>query len=347
MSKYKVSVLTAGKTIEIRESELKSPGPSQVLLKVEACAICTLEQRVYSGSMKNYPFAGGHEAAGRVVEAGKNVTALKKGDLAAVRLLTNCGECYYCRTGRENQCEVSFKTQIHDGIPGPGGLAEYMLVDSRTVFKVRDDLDPRYAALAEPLACCIHSIENGKISLGDDVVIIGAGLMGAFHTRLAKLKGARVTVCEIDPARLEKAGHMGADILIDSGKTDPLKAVSEITDGRGADVVFCTAAVPALADLAIRMTGKVGRTVMYSSFHPKDPISLDINAVHYSEISITGSVNPGIRDFYTAARLLSLGLADPGELISASFPFGKIGDAFERAIMPGAYRVIVDFREYA
>jgi len=343
MSKYKVSVLTSEKTIEIRDLELKNPGPNQVLIKVEACAICTLEQRVYAGSMKNYPFAGGHEVAGRVLETGERVKTCKKGDLAAIRMLTSCGECYYCRTGHENLCEQSFKAQVHEGIPGPGGLSEYMLVDSRTVFRVRDDMDPLYASLAEPLACCIHSVERASISLGDDVVVIGVGIMGAFHIRLAKLRGARVIACEVDSARLETARHMGADILINSKETDPVETVVKLTENRGANAVFCTAAHPALADQAIKMTGKLGRTIMYSSFHPKDPISVDVNAVHYSEIAITGSVNPGIRDFNTAVRLLSLGLIDPEGLISAFYPLDKIESAFGQAAEPGLYRVIVTF----
>ena len=343
MQKYKAAVLTSEKTIEIRELELKSPAANQVLVKTEACALCTLEQRVYSGAMKNYPFAGGHEIAGRVVETGEKVKSVKKGDLAAVRLLTNCGECYYCRTGRENQCESSFKAMIHEGIGGPGGLSEYMLVDSRIVFAAGANINPVYAALAEPLACCVHSIENGRIGFGDDVVVIGAGIMGAFHIRLAKLRGARVTVCEVDSTRLETAKKMGADILVNSGEKNAIDAIMQITEGRGADVVFCTAAIPALAEEAIKMTGKLGRTVLYSSFHPKDPVPLDVNAVHYSEMIITGSVNPGIKDFHTAVKLLSLGFVDPSELISASYPLDKINDAFEHAIVPGTYRVMVTF----
>jgi len=341
MSKYKVTVLTSVNTTENFELELKHPAGNQVLLKVEACAICTLEQRIYRGILKNYPFAGGHEIAGTVVETGDRVKILKPGDRAAVRLLTNCGECYYCRTGRENQCVYSFKAQVHEGFPGPGGFAEYMLVDSRSVFKVRNNLNPLHAAMAEPLACCVHSVNNGMISLGDDVVVIGAGVMGAFHIRLAKLRGGRVIVCEVDPARLEIASRMGADVVINSAEKNSVDTILELTDGLGADVVFCTAAIPALAEDAIKMTGKFGRVVMYSSFHPKEPIPLDVNNVHYSEIIITGSVNPGIRDFYTAVRLISLGLVETGELVSASYPLDNIEQAFSRAITPGMYRVMV------
>ena len=343
MNSYKASVITSEKTFEIREFELKKPLAHQVLIKVEACAICTLEQRVYRGLMKNYPFAGGHEIAGRVVETGDGVKSVQKGDLAAVRLLTNCGECYYCRIGHENQCESSFKAFIHEGVGGPGGLAEYMLVDARTVFRAGASLNPAHAALAEPLACCVHSVGNGRIAFGEDVVVIGAGIMGGFHIQLAKLRGARVIACEVDPARLDIARQMGADVLINSQERNAVDAVRELTEGRGADVVFCTAAIPALAQEAVAMTGKLGRAVMYSSFHPKEPVPLDVNAVHYSEMIITGSVNPGIRDFYAALRLLSLGLVKPAGLISAVYPFSEIAGAFERSITPGTYRVIVTF----
>lgn len=341
MSTYKVSVMTAEKTIELRDAELRQPQAGQVLVKVDSCAICTMEQRVYNGLMKYYPFAGGHEVSGVVKEIGEGVKGVKPGDKVAIRLLTACGECYYCRSGNENQCVISFKASVQEGLNGPGGLSEYMMVDSKIVYKMADDLDLTYASLTEPLACCVHSIGKGNIQLGDDVVVIGAGIMGAFHIQLAKLRGARVIACEVDPERLEMAKKMGADILINSKEVDPIEKVKELTDGRGADVVFCTAALVDLAGQAIAMTGKLGRCVLYSSFHPKKPIDLDVNAVHYSEMIITGSVNPSMRDFLTSAKLLSDGLVDPSALVSEIIPFPELDRAFERAIDPKTYRVIV------
>jgi len=117
--------------------------------------------------------------------------------------------------------------------------------------------------------------------------------------------------------------------------------VKQLTEGRGADAVFCTTALVACASQAIAMTGKVGRCVMYSSFHPKKPIEMDVNDVHYSEKVITGSVNPTMKDFLAATRLLSGGLVDPSLLISETVPFDKLGYAFERAIDPKTYRIIV------
>lgn len=341
MSNYKVCVLTNEKTYEFKTLELKKPAGSQVLVKVEYCAICTLEQRIYKGIMKMYPFAGGHEVAGTVEAVGETVKSVKPGDKVALRMLTNCGECYYCRSGHENQCVINFKASAHEGLQGPGGFSEYMTVDAKNIYRVSENLDLRFAALSEPTACCVHSVNNANIELGNDVVVIGAGIMGLLHVQLAKLRGARVIVCEIDEARLKIAKELGADITINSAKQDAVEKVRELTDGRGADVVFCTAAISKLASDSIAMAGKAGRVVMYSSFHPDTPIEISPNKVHSSEIVITGSVNPNVKDFLSATRLISFGLIDVSKLISNVFPLDEIGQAFEQAIDPSTYRILV------
>lgn len=340
-NKYKLAIISGEKKIEVVEKTLKQPEGSQVLVKVDSCAICTLEQRMYNGVIKRYPFAGGHEVAGIVAAVGKNVKSLKTGDKVAARLLTSCGECYYCRSGHENQCVISFIANIHEGVGGPGGFSEYMMLDAKALYKMADDLDLTYAALTEPLACCVHSINNANIGLGDDVVVIGNGIMGAFHIQLAKLRGAHVIACEVDEARLEIAKKMGADIVINSREVNAVGKVKEITEGRGADVVFCTAALPQLANDSVQMAGKVGRVVMYSSFHPDKPIELNVNSVHSSEIDITGAVNANTRDFLAATRLLSRRMIDPSLLISEVVPFEKTEYAFERAIDPKTYRIVI------
>ncbi len=341
MSTFKVAVLEDTKKIVFHEAEKKEPGEKQVLVKVDSCAICTLEQRVYNGVMNRYPFAGGHEAAGTVEATGNKVMGVKPGDKVAIRLLNSCGECYYCRNGHENQCMKSFIAETQECAMGPGGLAEYMMVNAADVYKMADDIDLSHAALSEPLACCVHSIENGKIELGDDVVVIGIGIMGALHIQLAKLKGARVIACEVDEKRLEVAEKMGADVLIHSEKTDAVEEVRRLTDLRGADAVFCTVPAAALAKQAVDMTGKLGRTVFYTSFHPDKPIEISPNKVHSSEQIITGTVNPQKRDFLIATKLLSSKLIDVSELISDKVPLAEVDRAFEEAIRPDTYRIVV------
>lgn len=194
METYKVSIHSGVRKMETRILQKREPAGDEVLLKVTSCAICTLEQRIWKGVIARYPYAGGHEAAGIVEAVGPDVKGVKPGDKAAVRLLNSCGECYYCRSGHENLCVASFAAHTHSGIMGAGGFAEYMTVSAKAVYKLADDVDLDHAALAEPLACCVHSIRNARIQLGDDVVVIGAGIMGALHIRLAKMSGARVIV---------------------------------------------------------------------------------------------------------------------------------------------------------
>ncbi len=342
METYKVAVNSGVNEISIEDKELKKPNGSQVLVKVHSCAICTLEQRIYQGIIKRYPFAGGHEAAGTVVAVGEKVKNLKAGDKVSTRMLTSCGECYYCRNGHENKCTTAFIANIHEGIGGPGGFAEYMMMEANALYKMADDLDLKYAALTEPLACCVHSVNSADIQLGEDVVVVGNGIMGAFHIQLAKLRGARVISCEVDDERLELAKKLGADILINSAKENPVDRVRELTEGRGADVVFCTAALTFLAEQSIEMTGNHGRVVMYSSFPKGKPIELDVNLVHSTEMNITGAVNSNKKDFLAAARLLSNRMIDPSELISEVVPLKNIDYAFKRAIDPKTYRVLVE-----
>lgn len=340
-TKYKLAIISDKGKIDCVERKLEKPSEGQVLVKVDACAICTLEQRIYSGSMARYPFAGGHEVAGHVEEVGDKVTQVKPGDKVALRLLTACGECYYCRSGNDNQCVISFKTQIHEGYPGPGGFAEYMMISSRAVYKTAEDLDPTYAALTEPLACCVHSINRAKINFGDDVVVIGNGIMGGLHIKLAKLRGARVIACELSDERLEIAKKCGADVLINSSKENAIEKIKELTDGRGANVVVNTVANSKVAQDSINMAGKLGRVIFYSSFHPDNPIETSPNKIHYSEAILTGSVNPGTSDFLEATRLLSSKIIDPSIFISDVVPFEELEEGFKKALDPMSFRIIV------
>ena len=172
-------------------------------------------------------------------------------------------------------------------------------------------------------------------------VVIGAGIMGALHIRLAKMGGARVIVSELDPARMDVARKMGADIVINASEADPIAQVKELTEGRGADAVFCTVATSAVAKQAVDMAGKLGRVVMYTSFFPDLPIEISPTKLHSGEQILTGSVNPNPVDFLTATRLLSRKLIDVSSLISDRVPMAEIDRAFREAVEPNTYRIIV------
>lgn len=341
----KTAAVTGPKTCEILELTTPDLGRGEVLVKVHAVALCTLEQRIFRGEVKMpLPCTGGHEVAGEIADLGPGVNTKLwvKGQRVAVRLLYNCGECYYCRTGRSNMCERAQKKPVREGLlPGPGGLCDYIVVDAASLFKIPDTLTYEEASLTEPLACCVHSMGRANIQLGEDVVIIGGGIMGQYHVMLAKRRGARVILSEVDPARRALAEKLGADITLNPMEQDPVEFVKGITDGRGADVVFNTTAIPSVVPQAIDMVGKGGRMIQYSSMHPDAPTPVSPQLLHGSEIILTGSISPDGHDFFTANRLLCSGIINCKPLIDHTVPFEQAQAAFEAAIVPGTFRVIV------
>lgn len=230
-----------------------------------------------------------------------------------------------------------------DGVQSVGGFSNYIALDTSRVYFLPNDMDIHKAIFSEPLACVINSVEQGKIEFGNDVVIIGGGIMGMLHIMCAKLKGARVIMSEPDEDRRKLAKELGADIIINPLESDPVQTVKELTDGRGADVVFNTTAISAVAGQAVAMVGKLGRVVMYSSQHPDKPIEISPNWLHNSQAVITGAVSPSIKSFEQSTAMLAKGLIDPTKLFYGSFSYENAAEAFETAIRPDTYRCAIDF----
>ena len=345
--KMKAAAIIGEREIEILEVKKPVPKAGEVLINIKACALCTFEQRTYLGIVDMpLPFVGGHEISGVIEAIGEGVDKeeFPIGQRVAVRAFDSCGRCYYCRRGRGNLCiNMKNANKFDEGekINGIGGLAQYMTIDQSCIYKLPEDLPFEYGAIAEPIACVANSIKQGQIELGDDVVIIGAGIMGLLHVMLSKLKGARVIVSEPDKTRRVKAKEAGADIVFDPMEEDFVDKVKFITEGRGADVVFNTTAIAQVAEQVIKGIRNSGRVVMYSSIHPDKPISVSPSWIHNSQVTITGAVNPTVESFETSVTLLSKGLINPKNLISGSFKLDNAGDAFKEAIKPDTYRIIV------
>lgn len=344
--KMKVVAITGKESAEIIEVDRPVPAPGQVLVKIDGCAICTWEQRVYATGKFAMPFLGGHEVVGRIVEMGAKIGTkeFSVGDRVTIRMIHSCGACYYCRRGEENLCINSYANMSGEyGMNGPGGFAQYKTADPSKLWKLNPDMPWEYGIFAEPLGCVLKSVERADIGLGDDVVVIGGGIMGMLHMMVSKLKGASVIMSEIDPVRRGLAESLGCDTVFSPKDKDAVDFVKSLTGGRGADVVFDTTPIPAVAAQAIEMTGKMGRCMMYSSMHPDEPIAISANKIHDTEKVITGAVSPSIASFDTAVKLLNKGLIDPSKFLSGVFTYDEAAKAFETAIRPDTYRVIIRF----
>ena len=336
----KTAVLVGPGKIELREAEIPKPKQNEVLIKLKNCGICTLEQRLFSGEMKiYYPIVPGHEVSGEIVEVGGGViSGLKIGMPVAVDLVMRCGECYYCRTGQSNMCENRF----HEGLSILGGFSEYIAVKASQVYPFSSGISYREAAITEPVACCIRSLKRIGVSLADDLLIIGAGAMGQMHLQVARAMGARVIISDPDAKRLEKAGEIGAAVIVDPVKGNLKEAVAELTNGRGADAVVVTSSAHEALNSAFESLSKTGRVSIYTSYGDTLRFPVDANTLHRNEYLVVGSEGRTERDFHQAVRLLSFGIVDVRPLISRIISFDEIEEGVRDAMACTSYRVLLE-----
>lgn len=346
----KAAIFTDVNKLEVLEITKPQPKPNEVLVELKTCALCTWEQRVYQGiNQVDFPFIGGHEEAGIIVEIGSDIDEKlwKVGDRVVVGLLTSCGECDNCRIGEEGSCENFNYENLVGGLDtrGMGGLSQYLAVPISKLFKISENLSYQEAALTEPLSCVVHSVEIANIQFGETVVVVGAGIMGAFHAILAKNKGARVMVIEPNEKRLDLLRSLGFEELINPNQEDSVAKVMSLTNGKGADVVLNTVGVSKLAEESVEMSALYGRVVLYSSYHPDTPIALSPNRLHRRMTKLVGSANSNTRDFITAMKLLNEKIVDVSPFISGTYSLTDIVTGMEEAITPDTYRVIIELND--
>ena len=225
----KIVAITGDHEASVIEAAKPEPGKGQIRMRVEGCALCTFEQRMFTGVVPvPLPFIGGHEVAGYIDAIGEGLKPENYpiGKRIAARTFYSCGHCYGCRHDEGNLCvNGSEQDKSWMAYPGIGGLEQYMLIKPDMLFFMNDDLPLEKACFAEPLACVLNSIEKGQIEIGDDVVVIGGGIMGQLHVMCAKLRGARVIMSEPDEARREIAAKLGADVCINPLEGDPIEMI--------------------------------------------------------------------------------------------------------------------------
>lgn len=186
-------------------------GRDEVVVKVSRAGICGTDLHIYRNEYQNtFPIIAGHEFCGEVVETGKNVSAILKGDRVAVDPNISCGECYFCRRQQFNQC-LNWQGI---GITRSGAFAEYTAVPAQACYKLPPQLSDSQAAFIEPLSCVVHALNRLQSKTGDDVLIFGAGPMGLLLVQAMKWSGAaHITVVEKDHARRNLAKECGASLV--------------------------------------------------------------------------------------------------------------------------------------
>ena len=292
-----------------------APAPDEVLMKVTVCAVCPTDIRKYrvgNGGVLQFPFNMGHEWVGEVVEVGKEVADVKVGE----RLLGGgyAGYAEYAPLGGHMLRPVGGKPLV-----------------------VPEGVTDEEATFVEPLADAVHSIvDQGKVKIGDKVLILGAGQLALQHAMVAKAVGATVIVSEPIAERRELARKFGADYVLDGSSTEDVVAgVHELTDGKGADAAIVTIGSPEASVTALSAVRSRARIVLFGGFDRGVQTTLDLNIIHYKEIELTGSYWVGVPpygnpDLYgVAMKLIQDKTVPVAKLITHRMELEQIHDAFD------------------
>lgn len=237
-------VVTEPHKYEVREVPVPElANEDEVLIQMKSAGVCGSDHHLYHGlnPCSTYPRIPGHENAGIVARIGKNVTNVKVGDHVIVDLISTCGQCYQCKTGRKNVCE---HVKVR-GSGADGGWREYFTAPAKEVYKISDTIPWEDAALVEPFAIGAHCTARGRVVPEDVVFILGAGTIGSIILQTCKAKGCQTVICcDLSDSSLERAKDYGADYVINSATEDVAARIQQITGGKGVTVAFDSACFP-------------------------------------------------------------------------------------------------------
>ena len=313
------------KRFSVGESEVQPPGPGQVRLKVAYSGICGTDYHVYLGHMDQrikMPQVIGHEMSGEVAEVGEGVEGYKVGDKVVVRPLDPCRKCPACELEHYNICpDLNFI-----GIDSPGSFQGSWTVPAHTLHHLPDTIDMRQAAMIEPIAVAAHDVRLGLVTRKDYVVVLGAGPIGMLEALLAKTKGARVLVSEINQFRLNLARELGME-AVNPREIDLPKYVAEQTGTAAADAVFEVTGAPDAAEMMTKLVRTRGRIVIVGIF--AEPVKVDLHQIQWREISVFGVRNYGPEDFEAAISLVAAKALPLDRLISDIRPLEQVQATFE------------------
>lgn len=323
------AVLLAPGNFELREFTPPRPGPGAVLIEIKCALTCGTDLKFFRRGhpMFRTPTPFGHEFSGVVTELGEGVRDFRVGDSIMAAPTAPCGECFYCARGQENLCPQVMLTMVW------GAYADHLLLPAhvvrRNAFKKPPALTFEEAALLEPLACVVYAQQVARPEKFETALVLGAGPFGMLHLLALKAAGVReVIVAGRRQARLQWAGELGADRVIDAERTDLAHATSEINGGHGPDLVIeSTGQLSGWQD-SLRWVRRGGRVVLFGGCPANTTLAVDTRRMHYDNLTLLAPFHFRPRDVARAFEMLRDGTLRAGRVVNARRRLTELPEVF-------------------
>lgn len=337
----KASRFLGNKTFAVTDLPTPHAGPGELVLRNQVCGVCGTDVHIYHGEPGsadvNPPVVLGHEYSGEVVEVGEGVTGFAVGDHVTVDPNIYCGHCAYCQNGKKQLCP----SMEAIGVTRDGGFAQYSRIPASQAFKLEPTVPWEAAAMAEPLACCLHGIGLAGIQVGDKVCVVGGGAIGLLMVQLAKLSGAsQIVLSEPNEKRRQVGLQLGANTALDPTRPDAQEAFAQVLGGGANVVIECVGNVPAVKS-AFQFAGKGATVLLFSVPKVDATFDLPLFDVYKKELTIKGSfVNPDTHA--RAVALINSGKVDFGPIITHRFPLDQLPEAIAMQMSDASIKVVVE-----
>ncbi len=311
----------------LREIPIPAIQDDEVLVRVHACGICHTDLMVLSGVNivpVPFPFTGGHEWAGEVVEVGSHVHGFAPGERVVGEGNSGCGVCRVCQEGIQDYCTLA---PVQRGINTDGAMAQYYRVPARLLHKIPDSMDYVTASLIEPFTVAYNGIYSiGGCDAGDTVVVQGGGSIGLSAVAAARAMGARVILSEPQAFRRQMGAALGAELTLDPTVQDVSEVVNGLTDGYGADLVVEASGNLTSMRQSIDLARNIGR-VSYIGVNVGQEAPVELGKIQMKGLRVQGFLGSP-RIWHRAIAFLVQSGLDISMLSTHRFPLERVDEAF-------------------
>lgn len=327
-------VMTAIKQHRLVETPVPDlPAPGWALLKVKAVGVCGSDLHGYLGhtGRRIPPLVMGHEAAAVVVTIGDAVTNVRPGDRVALLPMVDRGG-----DGLE-------KDRLVLGMNWSGCYAEYATWPASNLYTLPENLSYEQAALAEPLAICLHAVSQAPIRPYDTAFIVGAGPIGLLTLAILRSTGvSTIAVSDTSDVRLERAREIGARVLINPTRDDPRIVVDGFTHGQGVDIAFEAVGASVTCQQTLAVTRDRGTVIWIGN--SARMVEIDMQMVVTRQLRVLGSYGMTSQDFRRTLHMLAGGVIPTAQIINRRARLSEGETLFEELLAsPEIIKCIINF----